>query len=211
MAVTNLGGESAHVALNQLRADADVVKFFQRTLMKPMWPDESFVVFFQSRPGEWEYNAQARAVKLRSKLADQIQEMALKKQKTAPFPAALYEALLRAGTLQETVSAVYGASSPDMGSLPIDTVEALLDSLGKTLEPTDPLAGQLLPVFVQSQVEVLGACPGALNKKGAGLGMLMDFYKKVIKFGGDAVDPRVAQQRIDTLREICEAADRAIR
>merc|ERR1719356_675772 len=141
--------------------------------MKPLWSDETLAIFFQSRPDEFEFDLKAAGMKLRSKLAAQIEDMAREKKKKHPFPAALYEALLRAGTLAETVAAVFVASAADMGALPTDTIEALLDSMAKMPQAPDPLAAS--PACV----------PSALEKKGASLGAILEFFKKVIQFGGE--------------------------
>jgi len=172
--------------------------------MKPLWSEETMAIFFQSRPGEFEFDLKAVGVKLRSKLAAQIEEMAIQKKKKQPFPAQLYEQLLRAGTLAETVAAVFVGSPLDLGALPSDTIEALLDSLGKMPQAPDPLA--MSPAFVPSQAKVLASVPAALEKKGASLATILDFFKKVIQYGGDQAAAQVQLQRIETLKELCEMA-----
>uniref|UniRef100_A0A7S2AZ65 Uncharacterized protein n=1 Tax=Alexandrium andersonii TaxID=327968 RepID=A0A7S2AZ65_9DINO len=202
-AVTSLGGESSYIPLSKLLEDGNVRSYFQRTLIKPLWAEETFVVFFQSRPGQWDFDAKTRGVRVRSALADQINQATLKNRKKAPLPEKLYEALLRAGGMPETVAAVSVAGAAELAALPIDTVEALMDSFGKPLEAGSPIPPD---AFASAQAKVIAAVPGALDKKGAALGMLMDFYGRVIKFGGEQVDAKVAAQRIDTLKELCETA-----
>lgn len=204
-AISREGGESASlVPLAKLREDAEIVKYFQRTLMKPLWSEETMAIFFQSRPAEFELDTKAAGVKLRSALATQIQDMAIQKKKKHPFPAALYEQLLRAGTLAETVAAVVVSSPQDLGALPTDTIEALLESLGKMPQAPDPLA--MSPAFVPSQAKVLASVPATLEKKGASLGTILDFFKTVMKFGGEQAAAQVQLQRIESLRELCEMA-----
>lgn len=41
--------------------------------------------------------------------------------------------------------------------------------------------------------------------------MMMDFYARIMNFGGATVDPRVGEQRIVTLKELCESAGDIIR
>eukprot|EP00413_Alexandrium_margalefii_P038349 CAMPEP_0204602250 /NCGR_PEP_ID=MMETSP0661-20131031/56530_1 /ASSEMBLY_ACC=CAM_ASM_000606 /TAXON_ID=109239 /ORGANISM="Alexandrium margalefi, Strain AMGDE01CS-322" /LENGTH=342 /DNA_ID=CAMNT_0051613191 /DNA_START=99 /DNA_END=1123 /DNA_ORIENTATION=+ len=208
-ALKGAGGENNVVPLAKLREDPEVVKYFQRTLMRPIWTDETLAIFFQSRPSEFELDTKAGGVKLRSSLTAQIEDMAIQKKKKQPFPANLYEQLLRAGTLPETVAAVFAASAADMGALPTDTIEALFDSLGKAIEPTDPLSQS--PTFVPSQAKAVASVPAALEKKGASLGSILEFFKKVIQFGGDQVPPQVQVQRIETAKELCEMAFTALK
>jgi len=100
-------------------------------------------------------------------------------------------------------AAISVSGTAEVAALPIDTVEALLDSFGKPLEAGSPIPPD---VYAAAQTKVIAAVPGALDKKGAALGMLMDFYGRVIKFGGEQVDAKVATQRIETLKELCESA-----
>merc|ERR1719409_2342262 len=127
-AVQTLQGEGdAYVELSKVREDASGKKYFQLTLFKPLWEDATFVLYFQSRPGVYDFETKIRGVRLRSALADQIEEVKRRKRRTAPLPERLYEALLRAGSMPETVAAVSGASPVEVGALPMDTIEALLD------------------------------------------------------------------------------------
>ncbi|CAK0845873.1 unnamed protein product [Prorocentrum cordatum] len=53
-AVTKMGGEKDFVPLRTLRGDKDVQVYFNSVLKRPVWSDEDFEMFFESRPGVWE-------------------------------------------------------------------------------------------------------------------------------------------------------------
>eukprot|EP00971_Amphidinium_carterae_P331560 6465202-Amphidinium_carterae.1 len=95
-----------------------------------------------------------------------------------------------------------------MAALPLDAVEALIGSLGNAQTSADP---NFANAFVTAQQHVLAAVPGALEKKDATLQQYMEFFMHVFKFGGEQVDPRVAAQKVATLKEICESAATVIR
>lgn len=211
-AVSELGGDSNYVELGKLKAHAKVRSYFRRAFFRPPWEDDTFAMFFQSRPAQWDFDEKSRGVRVLSDVAKQIQEMVRKKRKTAGFPEALYTQILKSGTQQETVQIVANANGGELAAMPADSIEALLESVGKPLVADNPqVAALLAPAHLTAQAKVLAAVPGALEKKGATLGQLMDFYRLVITFGGEQVDPNVAQQKILTLKDLCESAAVLIR
>merc|ERR1711971_288641 len=64
---------------------------------------------------------------------------------------------------------------------------------------------------VTAQSKLLAAVPGALDKKGADLSKILEFFRLVLKFGGDTAAPMVAAQKIATLREMCASAEKLLR
>mmetsp|Transcript_33361 Transcript_33361/g.76121 ORF Transcript_33361/g.76121 Transcript_33361/m.76121 type:complete len:561 (-) Transcript_33361:49-1731(-) len=207
-AVKESGGESNHVELSKVKADAKVRSYFRRALFKPPWDDQTFKVYFQSRPNVWDFDEQTGGVRLQTDLTRQISEAMHKRRKSAPFPEALYTATLKSASPQETVSVISKAGPGDMAALPLDAVEALIGSLGNAQTSADP---NFANAFVTAQQHVLAAVPGALEKKDATLQQYMEFFMHVFKFGGEQVDPRVAAQKVATLKEICESAATVIR
>ncbi|CAJ1345836.1 unnamed protein product, partial [Effrenium voratum] len=155
-------------------------------------------------------------------------EAARNKRKTAAFPEGLYTAVLRSGTPVETSMVVANAKDSEarvlksplwvswpietepqaiqIAALPIDAIEALLGSLSN--KPEDPTG---MHKHMEASVKVMAATPGALAKKGAGLGDIMRFFDLILKFWPDSADPRLTTQRILTLKELCEASAIQIR
>eukprot|EP00928_Gymnodinium_smaydae_P047231 TRINITY_DN31507_c0_g1_i1.p1 TRINITY_DN31507_c0_g1~~TRINITY_DN31507_c0_g1_i1.p1 ORF type:complete len:580 (-),score=185.13 TRINITY_DN31507_c0_g1_i1:379-2118(-) len=220
-AVTSLGGEGSYVELSKLRENADVKMYFLRTLFKPPWSDETFTIYFQSRPEKWEFDEKTRGVKLRSELAKQIGAAQQKQRKTAILPEALYTAVLRAGTPRDTVQVIATAKDNELAALPIDTFEALLEALEKPPPlpaETDPNYAVLVSMqaataamHVNAQIKCMAAIPGSLEKKGDGLEHLMKYFKLLTEFANTQADPRVGLQKLTTLKELCEAAAGHIR
>lgn len=202
--VTGLNGEALAVPIAKVLEDPKVAPFFMK-MFKPKWSLDTLAVFFQSRPEKWEFDAATANVKIKSALTAQILEVTRKKRQTAPLPMQLYEALLRAGNLAETLSAVMRAGEPELGALPTDTIEAVLGTLGS--QPETPVTVPAIQVMISGAgVKVLSALPAAIEKKGPTLGLIMDMYKLVVKFGGDSPAANVAVQKIATLRTLCELA-----
>uniref|UniRef100_A0A7S2LL37 Uncharacterized protein n=1 Tax=Zooxanthella nutricula TaxID=1333877 RepID=A0A7S2LL37_9DINO len=164
-------------------------------------------MYFQSRPTEWDFDETSRGVRVLSDVAKQIQQVVRTKRRTAPFPEALYTAVVKAGTPQETIQVVQSAAAAELAAMPADSVQALMESLGPPPTFDNPaLAPALAQLHVAAQTKILAAVRGALEKKGVALGELMEYYKKVLSFGGEQVDPRVNQQKIQTLKDLCELA-----
>merc|ERR1712048_1378915 len=100
-----------------------------------------------------------------------------------------------------------------MAALPVDCIEALFGTLASPPAPpeaTDIAAVQSFPLIVQGHViaqqKVIAAVPGTLLKKGSDLGAVTKWYQEVLKFGGDTADAKVNQQKVITLKELCEQA-----
>jgi len=211
-ALTELGGDSNYVELAKLKAHAKVRSYFRRAFFRPPWEDDTFAMFFQSRPAEWDFDEATRGVRVLSDVAKQIAKVVSNKRRTAPFPEALYTQVLKAGTAQETVQVVSNSAGTELAALPIDSIEALMDTLGKPIQADNPQVAAILAVaHLNAQIKVLAAVPGALAKKLAALGQVMEFYRLVIAFGGDTPDPKVAEQKIKTLKELCADAATLIR
>ncbi|CAJ1435068.1 unnamed protein product [Effrenium voratum] len=115
-AVEALSENSNFVELTKIKADAKVRSYFRRVLFKPPWEDPTWVLYFQSRPTEWEFDEKTLGVKVKSELATQIEEAARNKRKTAAFPEGLYTAVLRSGTPVETSMVVANAKDSEARS-----------------------------------------------------------------------------------------------
>eukprot|EP00971_Amphidinium_carterae_P171106 3391156-Amphidinium_carterae.1 len=52
-----------------------VRSYFRRALFKPPWDDQTFKVYFQSRPNVWDFDEQTGGVRLQTDLTRQISEV----------------------------------------------------------------------------------------------------------------------------------------
>merc|ERR1719401_1153181 len=164
-------------------------------------------MYFQSRSSDWDFDETSRGVRTLSDVARQIQQVVSQKRRTAPFPEALYTAVLKAGTPQETIQVVSSAAPGELAALPADSVQALLESLTSAPAADNPaIAAALAELHVQAQMKILAAVRGSLEKKGVTLAGWTEYYKLVLTFGGEQCDPRVQQVKILSAKDLCELA-----
>jgi len=212
-ACSELGGDGNYVALTTLREHAPVKMHFMKTLLKLPWQEETLAIYFQSRSDNWDFNEKLPGVRLRSELTKAIEITNREKRRTAQLPGDLYTAVLKAGNPAAAAGVISSAREAELAALPIDTFEALMTTLDKPPDPPNPadmIGTAQFPIalagFVNAQVKVLAAIPASLEKAGKGLSQLMEYFKMIAKFGGAQANQRVAVQRIQTLKELCETA-----
>lgn len=211
-ALTELGGDSNLVELDKLKAHAKVRSYFRRVFFKPPWEDDTWAMFFQSRPADWDFDEATRSARVLSAVAKSIRDVVSNKRKNTPFPDALFTQVLKAGGPQETIQVISNAPQDQIAGLPPDSIEALLGALGSPIQVDNPaMADIVAQIQANAQMKVLAAVPGSLAKKGVALGQLLEFFKLVLKFGGEQPAPGVVQQKVKTLKELCNDAATMIR
>merc|ERR1719224_353904 len=97
------------------------------------------------------------------------------------------------------------ASAGDkVASLPVDAMEAVLGAL------TQPAQANAT-IHMDAQLKVLQHLPAILTTRKASMGSVLDFYERVLKFGGDMVDPKVVARRQDTQGKLGDIVSNLIR
>lgn len=182
-AVIAQGGIQEYVTLDGVRADANMQGYFRNVLGR-IWADDDFMAFFESRSGEWDYDAVGRRVRLRSKL-EQIGYL-----------------LRRSKSLAEVAAAISGAAEVDVSSLPLDTLETVLNFFhAASAEPV--LDVSLAVNIIDAQKKIFTALSAACEK-GATFRQLVAICSKLATFGGDQFDTRVAKLRSETEAKLAE-------
>eukprot|EP00746_Dinoflagellata_sp_MGD_P073377 gnl/MRDRNA2_/MRDRNA2_29779_c0_seq1.p1 gnl/MRDRNA2_/MRDRNA2_29779_c0~~gnl/MRDRNA2_/MRDRNA2_29779_c0_seq1.p1 ORF type:complete len:487 (-),score=84.27 gnl/MRDRNA2_/MRDRNA2_29779_c0_seq1:40-1500(-) len=115
----------------------------------------------------------------------------------------LYERLMTAESTADTAMAIASAGDK-VASLPVDTMEAVFGAL------TTPATASAT-IHLDAQLKVLQHLPSILTVRKASVGAVLDFYQRVIKFGGDTADPKVFARRQDTMGKIGDIVANLVR
>lgn len=186
-AVTKMGGERDFVPLRTLRGDKDVQVYFNSVLKRPVWSDEDFEMFFESRSAEWELDRDEEwQVRLRSKREQ------------------LANSLRRSTNFAEVATSISSAGHLDVCEMKLDTLEACMRVLTQPLPAGASVS--LAIAALDAQKKVLTGLPKACDDDRVAFKRLMSICDQVAAFGGagDAADAKVVRWRNQALTELGE-------
>lgn len=187
LTVFTLGGAVEYVSLDQVRAERNTQMYFARVVQRPIWQDEDFATFFESRSESFAYDVDRRMVRLRSK-----QEI-------------LANSLQRARTAEELAATVSRSTISKAGeelfaSVSLETFELLLDTLGPP--PPDSGGASAVVNHMDAQMKVLAALPKACSSQEVPFSKLLEINARVMKLGGEQPDLKIAERRLETAKEL---------
>lgn len=144
-AVVKLGGGLDYVSLETVRADSDIRAYFEKVVQRPVWTDEDFWIFFESRSNDFDYDSKRGMVRLRSK-----QEQ-------------LANSLQRAQGDVEVAATISKAGEGSLALLPMDTFEVVLDTLGPP--PPEGIGASFVVTTWMRRRRSLLHCPGCARRE----------------------------------------------
>eukprot|EP00931_Biecheleriopsis_adriatica_P007380 TRINITY_DN108670_c0_g1_i1.p1 TRINITY_DN108670_c0_g1~~TRINITY_DN108670_c0_g1_i1.p1 ORF type:complete len:981 (-),score=222.15 TRINITY_DN108670_c0_g1_i1:17-2959(-) len=181
-AIVSLGGDRTYVSLEQILADMNIRVYFEKVLQRAPWNYEDFGYFFGSRSDEFDYDSQSYMVRLRSK-----QEQ-------------LSNSLQRAKSAADLAASISRADDRMLELLPLETVEMVLETLGQP-PPVEEGASAVVN-HMDAQKKILAAMHKACEQSKASFKQLLSLHAKIVKFGGEALEAKIAAKRSEAARSL---------
>eukprot|EP00929_Paragymnodinium_shiwhaense_P073452 TRINITY_DN3742_c0_g1_i1.p1 TRINITY_DN3742_c0_g1~~TRINITY_DN3742_c0_g1_i1.p1 ORF type:complete len:1227 (+),score=309.43 TRINITY_DN3742_c0_g1_i1:134-3814(+) len=171
-----LGARQDFVSLHKIKKEREITEYFSNVLKQSVWSDDDFETFFVSRSSDWAFEAHDRDPRVRLRTKHEVLANNLRKSRNIP----------------ELAAAISGAETSDVLRLPLDTLESMLNALEPPLQADFDLSTVIN--ISDAQRKILEALPRAADKDAAFKKMLT-LYDRVIAFGGNHADVKIAKWR----------------